>query len=76
MKDILNNENIVGIAVIIYGIIGMCAVAYVKSNILGVESEYTTSLFRYYALQFIWGILLGWLAIPVALIHCIFANRD
>lgn len=36
---------------------------------MGVTAEFTNNLIDYFVKQLIVGVLLGWIAIPVALIH-------
>lgn len=64
------------LGLIIYTIISMIAVKYVKANIFGVVAEYTNSLYNLFLKNLIWGFLLGWLAIPVALIHWLVVGRN
>lgn len=60
---------------ILYIFFGIKAVRYVKRNIFGVAFEVTHDLFTYWLSQFIWGVIMGWLAIPVMIIHWIFVGR-
>lgn len=62
------------ILVLIYVVLGTSAVAYVKSEIFGVVLEFG-SIGNIILRNIIWGIILGWLAIPVALIHYAIVNR-
>lgn len=63
-------------ALVAYVIFGTKAVGYVKREIFGLETVFITSISHYYAKQIAFGIALGWLAIPVALIHHFVTNRD
>lgn len=59
-----------------YVICGTKAVGYIKREIFGLETVFITSISHYYAKQIAFGIALGWLAIPIALIHHLVTNRD
>ena len=59
------------IVVIIYVIAGMMAVKYIKVNILGVVAEFTPSLWHSFIKNLVFGTFLGFVAIPVALVHWI-----
>ena len=72
----MDNQGVLAIAIVIYTIIGMIAVKYVKSNLLGIDAEYTNSLYNYFIRNMLWGFFLGWLAIPVALIHWLVVGRN
>ena len=63
------------VLIIIYIILGTAAVKYVKSEIFGVIVEFG-NLGQLILKNVIWGLLLGWLAIPVALIHMLIFHRD
>ena len=63
------------ILVLIYVVLGTSAVAYVKSEIFGVVVEFG-NLGELIFKNVIWGVLLGWLAIPVAIIHMLIFHRD
>ena len=62
------------ILVLIYVIFGTSAVAYVKSEIFGVVYEFG-GLGNIILRNILWGLILGWLAIPIALIHYAIVNR-
>ncbi|MCH5193603.1 MAG: hypothetical protein J1F11_06550 [Oscillospiraceae bacterium] len=64
-----------GILVIVYIVLGTSAVKYVKSEIFGVVVEFG-SLGQLLLKNVIWGVILGWLAIPVAIIHMLIFHRD
>ena len=61
---------------VIYIIAGTIAVKYVKSEIFHVDAVFTTNWLRYHVDQVVWGAVIGWLAIPIALLHRIICNRD
>ena len=63
--------NVEGIVAIIYVIAGMIAVKYIKTNIFGVVAEITPSLWHSFIKNLVFGAFLGFIAIPVALIHWI-----
>ncbi|MDE6593370.1 MAG: hypothetical protein K2K57_09970 [Oscillospiraceae bacterium] len=66
-----------GILVIIYAIAGTIAVGYVKTNIFGVMAEFTTDdVFTHFVKKIITGVIFGWLAIPIAILHKLIFNRD
>lgn len=62
-------EIVEGILFILYCIVGTRSVKYIKTNMMGVTAEFTNNLIDYFVKQLIVGVLLGWIAIPVALIH-------
>lgn len=64
-----------GILVIVYIVLGTAAVKYVKSEIFGVVVEFG-GLGELIFKNVIWGFFLGWLAIPVAIIHMLIFHRD
>lgn len=64
------------VALVAYVAFGTKAVGYVKREIFGLETVFITSISHYYAKQIAFGIALGWLAIPIALIHHLVTNRD
>lgn len=72
----MDNEGVIAVGLIIYTIISMIAVKYVKANIFGVVAEYTNSLYNLFLKNLVWAFLLGWLAIPVALIHWLIIGRN
>lgn len=52
------------------------AISYVKANILGIQSELVYgSLITYYGQRIVWAFVLGWAAIPIALIHKTFFSK-
>lgn len=63
------------IVVVIYVVLGMKAIRYVKVNIFGVVAEYTNDLAQHLLQKIISAALFGWLAIPVALIHWFFVGH-
>lgn len=63
-------------ALVAYVVFGTKAVGYIKREIFGLETVFVTSISHYYAKQIAFGFALGWLAIPVALIHYLVTNRD
>ena len=64
MKDIL-----LPILTVLYLGFGYWAVQYVKVNIMGVTAEYYTDTIAFYGQRLFFAALLGWAAIPIALIH-------
>ncbi len=72
----MSNEGVIAIGILIYTILGMIAVKYVKANIFGVVAEYTNSLYNLFVKNIVWGMAFGWLAIPVALIHWLVVGRN
>ena len=72
----MSEESVIGIGLAIYTIAGVMAVKYVKANIFGVVAEYTNSLYNLFLKNLVYGFLLGWLAIPVALIHWLIVGRN
>lgn len=76
-SEVFKMSDTVGmIILIIYAIIGPMAVKYVKVNIFGVVAEYTDNLFNLFLKNLIWGLFLGWLALPVAIIHWLIVGRN
>lgn len=52
------------------------AISYVKANIMGIRGEVVYgSLITYYGQRIVWAFVLGWAAIPIALIHKNFIAR-
>ncbi|MBR0288680.1 MAG: hypothetical protein IJQ82_06855 [Selenomonadaceae bacterium] len=64
MKDIL-----LPILTVLYLGFGYWAVQYVKVHILGITREWTNDLIAFYGQRIFFAALLGWAAIPIALIH-------
>lgn len=70
------SKVLITVAFFAYIIFGTAAVSYVKREIFGWETVFTTNIVKYYMFQIVLGIIFGWLAIPVALIHHVVTNRD
>ena len=64
MKDIL-----LPILTVLYLGFGYWAVQYVKVYILNITAEYADSIITLYGQRLFLAALVGWLAIPIALIH-------
>lgn len=75
-KEGVKMETLEAILVIVYIIAGTWAVKYVKSEIFHVTAVFTTNWLRYHVDQVVWGAFMGWLAIPIALLHRIIFNRN
>lgn len=48
---------------------GYMSVRYLKHNLLGIEVEIYSDVLKYHISQVIWGVILGWATIPIALLH-------
>ena len=64
MKEIL-----MWLIIAIYLGFGYWAVQYIKVNIMGITAEYYTDTIAFYGQRLFFAALLGWAAIPIALIH-------
>ena len=53
---------------IVYCWAGYKSIVYIKYHLLGVQAEYTSDLKQFYFDRFCWGLLLGFITIPVMII--------
>ena len=63
IKDILGF-----IFMVVYCWYGYKSIVYIKYRLLGVQAEYTSDLKQFYFDRFMWGVLLGFITIPVMII--------
>lgn len=70
------DDTITMIVLVVYVILGTLAVKYVKSECLHIVAEFTTGgcvgvVFS----DLIWGFFLGWICIPIMILHWLFFGR-
>lgn len=63
------------ILIVLYLGFSYWAVQYVKVHILGITEEWTNNLIAFYGQRIIFAAILGWAAIPIALIHKTFIAK-
>ena len=52
------------------------AIYYLKYHLLGVRAEVYGDTGNYIMSRFIWSAILGWAAIPIAVIHHLLTNKQ
>ena len=67
---------IILILLLVYSFLGDKANQYCKRHILHLETVYVFDVSTWLTNRAIWGVLIGWLTIPVAVIMWIFGVRD
>lgn len=60
------------IAAILYAFLGYKSIGYLKYHLMGVQVELTNSVGRFMWDRFLWGLLLGWITIPLMVIVWLF----
>ena len=55
---------------------GYMSVRYLKRNLLGVEVEIYSNALNHFMSQCIWGVILGWATIPIALLHYLISAKQ
>lgn len=60
------------IAAILYVFLGYKSIGYLKYHLMGVKFELTRDVGRFMWDRVIWGLILGWLTIPLMLIVWLF----
>ena len=63
------------ILIIIYVFCGDKANYYLKYHLLNIRAEVHSDMNDYILGRIIWGGLLGWISIPLAIIHNIFSSK-
>lgn len=61
---------------LVYIFLGAKANSYLKYHILGVQAEIYSDTFSHFLSKGIWGAFLGWITIPIAILHKILFNRS
>ena len=68
--------EILGVLVIVlYCYLGDTANYYLKYHVLNARSEFYADTGEYIISRLTWAVLLGWITIPIALLHNIFLNK-
>lgn len=52
------------------------AIYYLKYHFLGVRAEIYGDTGNYILSRFIWSVILGWAAIPIAVLHYLLTNKE
>lgn len=52
----------------VYCWFGYKSIVYIKYHLMGVQAEYTSDISQFYLDRFTWGVLLGWITIPIMII--------
>lgn len=58
--------------IILYFIFGYISIGYLKRNLLGIRAEFTTSVSKFMWDKFLWGVILGWITIPLMVVVWVF----
>ena len=64
------------ILILVYIYAGDKANYYLKYHLLNVRAEVYGDTGNYLMSRFIWGAILGWATIPIAVLHYFFTNRQ
>ena len=69
-------EILAMLPILLYIYAGDKANYYLKRNLLHVEAEYYSDTGNYLLSRFIWGAILGWATIPIAVLHHLLTNKQ
>lgn len=64
------------VLILIYIAAGAAANTYIRHNIFGIQTVYVFSWENFIMDKFIWAVLLGWISIPVAILHVLVLGKS
>lgn len=59
---------------LIYLVLGYKSIGYCKHYIFGIEYEMIGSITNHFIKTLVEGVFLGWLTIPIMILHCLFSR--